>query len=42
MANLTRGVDGAQMYLGGAWIMLNRARPGRASPAQIGLVVTHC
>jgi uncharacterized glyoxalase superfamily protein PhnB len=29
-------VDGAQMYLGGAWIMLNRARPGCASPAQIG------
>ena len=29
-------VDGAQMYLGDAWIMLNRARPGSASPAQIG------
>jgi uncharacterized glyoxalase superfamily protein PhnB len=28
--------DGAQMYLGNAWIMLNRARPGSASPAQIG------
>ena len=29
--------DGAQMYLGGAWIMLNRARQGRTSPAQSGL-----
>jgi uncharacterized glyoxalase superfamily protein PhnB len=29
-------VDGAQMYLGDAWIMLRRARPGWASPAQIG------
>lgn len=29
-------VDGAQMYLGDAWMMLNRARSGRASPAQIG------
>ncbi len=29
-------VDGAQMHLGGAWIMLNSARPGRASPAQAG------
>jgi len=29
-------VDGAQMHLGDAWIMLNRARPGRASPAQAG------
>jgi uncharacterized glyoxalase superfamily protein PhnB len=29
-------VDGAQMHLGDAWIMLNSARPGRASPAQIG------
>jgi uncharacterized glyoxalase superfamily protein PhnB len=29
-------VDGAQMYLGEAWIMLNGARPGRASPAQVG------
>lgn len=28
--------DGAQMHLGDAWIMLNRARPGSASPAQIG------
>jgi uncharacterized glyoxalase superfamily protein PhnB len=28
--------DGAQMQLGDAWIMLNSARPGRASPAQIG------
>ena len=29
-------VEGAQMHLGDAWIMLNGARPGRASPAQIG------
>jgi uncharacterized glyoxalase superfamily protein PhnB len=29
-------VDGAQMHLGDAWIMLSRARPGRASPAQAG------
>ncbi|MGO8790644.1 MAG: VOC family protein [Terriglobia bacterium] len=29
-------VDGAQMHLGDAWIMLNSARPGSASPAQIG------
>jgi len=29
-------VDGAQMHLGDAWIMLNCARPGRASPAQVG------
>jgi uncharacterized glyoxalase superfamily protein PhnB len=29
-------VDGAQMHLGDAWIMINAARPGRASPAQIG------
>ena len=28
--------QGAQLYLGDAWIMLNSARPGRASPAQIG------
>jgi uncharacterized glyoxalase superfamily protein PhnB len=28
--------QGAQMYLGDAWIMLNTVRPGRASPAQIG------
>jgi uncharacterized glyoxalase superfamily protein PhnB len=28
--------DGAQMYLGNAWIMVKRARPGRASPAQAG------
>lgn len=28
--------DGAQMYLGGAWIMLSKARPGRATPAQLG------
>ncbi len=29
-------VDGAQMHLGDAWIMLNSARPGSASPAQAG------
>jgi len=29
-------VEGAQMHLGDAWIMLNCARPGCASPAQIG------
>jgi uncharacterized glyoxalase superfamily protein PhnB len=29
-------VDGAQMHLGDAWIMLTRARPGRVSPAQAG------
>ena len=29
-------VDGAQMHLGDAWIMLNSARPGSASPAQVG------
>jgi uncharacterized glyoxalase superfamily protein PhnB len=29
-------VQGAQMYLGKAWIMLTRSRPGRASPLQIG------
>src|SRR5262245_31677139 len=29
-------VEGAQMRLGDAWIMLNTARPGRASPAQLG------
>lgn len=29
-------VDGAQLHLGNAWFMLNRARPGRASPAQAG------
>jgi len=29
-------VSGAQMYLGGTWIMLKRARPGGASPAQLG------
>src|SRR5882724_11948377 len=29
-------IDGAQMHLGGAWIMLNSARPGRSSPAQAG------
>jgi uncharacterized glyoxalase superfamily protein PhnB len=30
-------VQGAQMRLGDAWIMLNGARPGRSSPAQSGL-----
>ncbi len=29
-------VNGAQMHLGDAWIMLNSARPGRVSPAQAG------
>ena len=29
-------IQGAQMHLGDAWIMLNSARPGRASPAQVG------
>lgn len=29
-------VQGAQMHLGDAWIMMNRARPGSSSPAQIG------
>jgi len=29
-------VSGAQMHLGDAWIMLNSARPGRASPANSG------
>ncbi len=29
-------VNGAQMHLGDAWIMLNRAQPGCASPAQAG------
>ena len=29
-------VEGAQMHLGDAWIMLNSARPGRTSPAQAG------
>lgn len=29
-------VQGAQLYLGSAWIMLSRARPGRATPAQTG------
>ena len=28
--------EGAQMRLGEAWIMLRRARPGSASPAQLG------
>jgi uncharacterized glyoxalase superfamily protein PhnB len=29
-------VGGAQMHLGDAWIMLQRARPGRATPAEKG------
>src|SRR5215471_9385959 len=29
-------VSGAQMLLGKAWIMLKRARPGSATPAQLG------
>lgn|GEM_PF-220255 len=29
-------VSGAQMRLGNAWVMLKRARPGCASPAQLG------
>jgi uncharacterized glyoxalase superfamily protein PhnB len=29
-------VSGAQMHLGNAWIMLKRAGPGSASPAQMG------
>ncbi len=29
-------VNGAQMHLGNAWIMLTRVRPGRATPAQLG------
>jgi len=29
-------VQGAQMHLGDAWIMLNSARPGLSSPAQLG------
>lgn len=28
--------QGAQMHLGGAWIMLESARPGSAVPAQLG------
>ena len=28
--------DGAQMRLGEAWIMINRVRPGRFAPAQMG------
>jgi len=31
-----RAVSGAQMHLGNAWIMLNSARAGSASPAQAG------
>lgn len=30
------GPQGAQMRLGDAWIMVNLARPGRSSPAEIG------
>jgi len=28
--------DGAQMHLGAAWIMLQKARPGNGCPAQLG------
>jgi len=31
-----RPIQGAQMRLGDAWIMLNSARPGSASPVQVG------
>jgi uncharacterized glyoxalase superfamily protein PhnB len=30
-------VEGAQLSLGDAWIMLQRARPGRSSPARTGI-----
>ena len=30
-------VSGAQMSLGRAWIMINAARTGRASPARVGI-----
>jgi uncharacterized glyoxalase superfamily protein PhnB len=36
MANRVDPVGGAQMHLGNAWIMLKRARPGSATPAQLG------
>ena len=29
-------VEGAQLHLADAWIMLNGVRPGRASPVQLG------
>jgi uncharacterized glyoxalase superfamily protein PhnB len=29
-------VQGAQLHLGNAWIMLNSVRPGRTSPAELG------
>jgi uncharacterized glyoxalase superfamily protein PhnB len=29
-------IEGAQMHLGNAWIMLSSTRPGRASPARLG------
>jgi len=29
-------VSGAQLHLGDAWIMVRQARPGSASPAQLG------
>jgi uncharacterized glyoxalase superfamily protein PhnB len=28
--------SGAQMYLGGAWVMLNGAEPGHKTPAELG------
>ena len=30
-------IQGAQMYLGNAWIMLRSARPGSSTPAQSGI-----
>jgi uncharacterized glyoxalase superfamily protein PhnB len=29
-------VQGAQLHLGNAWIMVNGARPGQSSPAELG------
>jgi uncharacterized glyoxalase superfamily protein PhnB len=29
-------VQGAQLHLGDAWVMVNNTRPGRGSPAQLG------
>jgi uncharacterized glyoxalase superfamily protein PhnB len=36
MAKRAGAVQGALIHLGDAWIMLNSARPGCASPAQAG------
>lgn len=33
--------SGAQMHLGDAWVMLRSARPGCASPAQVGAYTQH-